>query len=186
MTPGADQAAATASSCSAHELTVPTRVTCPHAVVSTESRSASRLALRRKHQCLQDVATQLSVVALTAVQQPYIQLVVDPGDPVYPAGGLSRLALRAETGYSAAQRDGTSVRRYGNRLAANLRVPEEFGGDVRLQLFISYRYLLPKASARPEDGLCHRGRRYGRAGPHGIHESPSPCPRAVAAAVLLS
>jgi hypothetical protein len=46
VTPGADQAAATAASCSAHELTVATRATRPEVVVSTESRSASRLALR--------------------------------------------------------------------------------------------------------------------------------------------
>ena len=45
--PGADQAAATASSCSAHELTVPTRTTRPQVVVPTEGRSASRLRLRR-------------------------------------------------------------------------------------------------------------------------------------------
>ena len=41
VTHGADQAAATASSCSAHELTEPTRATRPQVVVSTESRSAS-------------------------------------------------------------------------------------------------------------------------------------------------
>ena len=47
VTPGADQAAATARSCPAQELTVPDRITSASEEVSTESPSASRAASRR-------------------------------------------------------------------------------------------------------------------------------------------
>ena len=48
VTPGADQTAAIASSCSAHDFTVPARITIPLDPVSTERPPASSLALRRK------------------------------------------------------------------------------------------------------------------------------------------
>jgi hypothetical protein len=47
MTPGTDQAAATASSWAAQELTVPDRITSPPENSSTESTAASSAAFRR-------------------------------------------------------------------------------------------------------------------------------------------
>ena len=60
VTPAADQAAATARSCAAHELTVPDRTTSPAEKVSTESRSASSTASRRNAQLMASPAEPAS------------------------------------------------------------------------------------------------------------------------------
>jgi hypothetical protein len=48
VTPGADHAAASASSCSGQEVTVPARITVPLGQRSTDKSSTASLALRLK------------------------------------------------------------------------------------------------------------------------------------------
>jgi len=173
MTPGADQAAATASSCSAQVLPVrfggqgdavvdgehaghassqelgliPLVVPGCGAGQGDEAVAGFGLNGHRdrtvEHERVQHLAPQLGVIARAAVCPAHLQLVADLGDPVYSRGSPACLPLVPQAGHGSAQGDGAGFSRDDDLLAVDLGVPGQLGGDIALQLVVRHGLLFP-------------------------------------------